>query len=345
MPTGDAPFVIPLFIPHKGCPHQCAFCNQVAITGQSAASLPDSEAVESEIQRFIGFKSPHRFPVQIAFYGGNFLGLDPVEIRRLLQTATGFVRSGKVQSIRFSTRPDTINPERLKLIKPFPVSTIEIGAQSMDDQVLELSNRGHSAQDTMHALQLLKKERYETGIQMMIGLPGDSEKIALETGRRIASLKPDFVRVYPTLVIDQSPLARSYRLGEYRPLSLDESVAWTKQLYLHFNEHHIRVIRMGLQADETLEKETSILAGPYHPAFGQLIYSAIYLDRVMEILNENPDLGKRSSLEIHVHPSQISTMRGQKNANVKALRTHYGLTEVRVLSDPDLEEKGIRIQG
>ncbi|MBU0993886.1 MAG: radical SAM protein [Proteobacteria bacterium] len=338
----ESPFVIPVFIPHSGCPHQCVFCNQVSITGVSAG-IPSSETIHKEIKQFLSYQHKHRQMIQIAFFGGNFLGLCPGDIKRLLTDATRYVISGQADNIRFSTRPDTITRDNLDLIKPFPVTTIEIGAQSMDDRVLGMSKRGHTAMDTTQAAMRLKENRYETGIQMMTGLPGDTEKMTMESAIKIAALEPDFVRIYPTVVIAKSPLAVSYKKNEYTPLSLEESIALVKKLYLYFGKYQIRVIRMGLQADKDLEKESSILAGPYHPAFGQLVFSAIFLDMISELFEKNPEILSEGGLEIHVHPKHISTMRGQHNCNINHLKRTCPFSSYAVLPDMSLASDEIRV--
>ena len=266
------PFIIPIFLPHAGCLHQCVFCNQTCITGASRDAL-SMENVELKICDFLTYKKGDRRPVQVAFYGGNFLGLDKEYIKRLLNLSIKFVKNKDIDTIRFSTRPDTIDPDRLDIIKNYPVSTIEIGAQSMDDRVLTAAKRGHFASDTQKAAALLKQRHYETGIQMMVGLPGEDEDSSLSTGHRIAELAPDFVRIYPTVVLKNSLLAKWYQNGKYLPWSLERSVAQVKRLYLLFKKKGIRVIRMGLQAVKDLDSGTAILAGPYHPAFGHMVHS------------------------------------------------------------------------
>ncbi len=268
---GSRPFIIPIFLPHGGCPHQCVFCNQVSITGSSYRAI-DLKQIHSQIKRFLTYREKKRRPIQISFYGGNFLGLRASRIKPLLDLATEFVKQGQVDSIRFSTRPDTISPKSVDLIKSYPVKTVELGVQSMDDQVLVLAGRGHSAAETVQAVQLLSAHELEIGLQMMVGLPGDSEASSLITAEKIAALKPDFVRIYPTVVVQNSQLARWYQSGIYTPLSLEQAVIRVKTLYRYFKGHNIKIIRMGLQASADLEAGQSILAGPYHPAFGHMVY-------------------------------------------------------------------------
>ncbi len=336
----EKPLIVPVFIPHAGCPHQCAFCNQQAIT-QISRGLPSPEEIISRIQTFLGYSTKKDRTVQISFYGGNFLGLKAEDILQFLRIGEEFVHSGRVHSLRFSTRPDTISIQSLDLIKNFPVSTVEIGAQSMNDQVLAMSHRGHSSADTENAVALLKERGYECGLQMMIGMPGETAENLMETGRKIAELSPDFVRIYPTLVLENSVLARWYREGRYTPISLDTAVTQVKKLYLLFTEKNIRVIRMGLQASGDLSEDSAILAGPWHPAFGFLVHSEIYLDRAVELLRAFP--GSKEKIVLAVHPRHIPEMRGMKNRNVEILKKMFAIDLLRIVPDENAGEGEIRI--
>jgi histone acetyltransferase (RNA polymerase elongator complex component) len=325
------PYIIPVFIPHAGCPHQCVFCNQKAIT-RSEAQSPATAQIEASIRSYLKYLTPDRKPVQIAFFGGNFLGIDCREILRLLNAVTPFVHEGIVDGIRFSTRPDTLTKDRLEILQGFPVSTIEIGAQSMNDAVLTLCRRGHTARHTVRAAHLAKACGYEVGIQMMVGLPGDDDSGAISTGRQIAALDPDFVRIYPAVVLEHSPLANWYRKGQYTPLSLSAGVSLVKRLYLIFQENSIAVIRMGLQATADLENGSILLAGPFHPAFGHLVIAEIYRDRVIELLTA----GGRAmdTLTLRVHPKRISAVRGLKNETIHDLKNRFHIRRIDVAGDP-----------
>ncbi len=337
----NRPLVIPVFIPHAGCPHQCAFCNQMSITGENP-HLPSAGELEKQIETFLGYRKDHRTGVQVAFYGGNFLGLKYEAILRLLAETTRFVKDGRIDSIRFSTRPDTIDIARLDIIRNFPVKTIELGVQSMDDQVLALAERGHTVKDTCDAFTLLHERNYEVGAQMMVGLPGDTHGRSMATGRGIAALKPAFVRIYPTVVLAGSRLARWYKTGKYDPLSLDDCVTLVKELYLAFHRQNIPVIRMGLQASEDLDREATVLAGPYHPAFGHLVYSEIFLDRASALLEKLPLVGG-SAVTLAVHPHSISRMRGLKNRNLAILKKKYNIIKIHVLPDPAVRNDQVKV--
>jgi histone acetyltransferase (RNA polymerase elongator complex component) len=334
------PFIIPIFLPHAGCPHRCVFCNQVSITGAEQATA-EADHIRSRIIAFLNYKTPHRKPVQISFFGGNFLGLKINEIQYLLGLAAEFVQRGDVDSIRFSTRPDTIDSEHLEVIADYPVATVELGVQSMIDSVLALARRGHTAADTVRAVECLKARHYSIGLQMMVGLPGDDEDLSLATAREIAALQPDFVRIYPTVVVKNSRLAGWYSDGTYTPLSLDVAVTQVKNLYLYFKKNSIRIIRMGLQASADLADGSTVLAGPYHPAFGHLVYSEIFLDAACEALKAADPPGP--NLSIFVNPRRISTMRGLKNSNVDRLKNRFGFDHIDIVPDIGIDEDSIRI--
>ena len=329
------PFIIPIFLPHAGCPHQCVFCNQTSITGAQRDSV-SPEKVERQIHEFLKYKGNDRRPVQAAFYGGNFLGLEKEYFKRLLDVSAKFVKNKEIDAIRFSTRPDTIDHDRIEIIKNYPITAVEIGVQSMDDGVLAMVKRGHSASDTQKAVALLQDRHYQIGLQMMVGLPEEDEAGSLSTAYRIGELEPDFVRIYPTIVLKNSLLARWYENGTYRPWSLERSIAHVKTLYMFFKKKNIPVIRMGLQASEDLDSGAAVLAGPYHPAFGHLVHSEIFLDMATEIMGHKSV--SRDTATLKVHPKSISKMRGMKNSNVETLKRRFRLQSLKIVPDSSLPE-------
>lgn len=320
------PFVIPIFIPHAGCPHRCIFCDQTHTTSRPE-DLPSTDQLDETIQRFLGYRQDaHRY-TEISFYGGNFLGLPTDRILFFLESVSRYIAENQVQGIRFSTRPDTITPQRLGLLAPFPVSTIELGVQSMNNEVLTTSRRGHTVQDIHNAVGLLKRCSYRLGLQMMVGLPDDTGQTAMATGEQVADLEPDFVRIYPTLVLAGSRLDRWYRQGRFSPLSLEDAVALTKRLYTLFVSRRIKVIRMGLQATEGLDSGTDLVAGPFHPAFGELVHSSLWLD-VMRIGIQHLDI-EGQALTIALHPKLVSRVRGHKNINMALISKEFSLLEIK----------------
>lgn len=280
--------------------------------------------------------------VQISFYGGSFLGLPREDIQSLLDEAQRFIELGRADSIRFSTRPDTISEKTLQLLEPYPIQTIEIGVQSMDDRVLARSRRGHTARDTEVAVQFLNATSYAVGLQMMTGLPGDSRESTWMTARRLADFVPDFVRIYPALVLKGSLLARWHAAGTFVPQSLDAAVERVKDLYLFFQEKSIPVIRMGLQASKELDSGQTVLAGPYHPAFGHLVMSSIWLDKAVELLEAKKIRSQK--VVFHVRPENISRLRGQKNNNIIELLHRFRLKAIEVKPDKTMMGKEIRLE-
>jgi histone acetyltransferase (RNA polymerase elongator complex component) len=336
------PFVVPVFIPHAGCPHRCVFCDQTRTTGRSER-LPGAKELDDAIDRFLGYRKEPRRHTEISFYGGNFLGLPEDKILFLLEHAARYVAGGQADGIRFSTRPDTIDSRRLGLLERFPVTTIELGVQSMNDQVLAATRRGHTARDARRAVALLKETRYRLGLQMMVGLPADTFPSAVATGEALCGLEPDFVRIYPTLVLRGSALARRYRQKQYRPMALDDAVEQVKALYLLFARSAIPVIRMGLQATDGLDTGADVVAGPYHPAFGELVHAALWLealDRCIETLGL-----KGGALEIGLNPKLISRVRGQRNENVDRLTRAFALSSIRFAPDPRLPLDQVLVNG
>ncbi len=342
MPSSQKPLIIPIFIPHSGCPHMCAFCNQSIITNTKHA-LPDRETIEEITNEYLSFKGK-RNPVQLAFFGGNFLGLDSSYILKLLNIASKLKQNNKIDSIRFSTRPDTIRKQSLDLIKDFPVSTIELGVQSMNDEILALSNRGHTSQCTINAASLLKEYGFEVGMQMMVGLPNENTNLTLKSAKDIINLKPDFIRIYPLIVLKGSQIANWYESGTYKPINLDECVTLVKKIYLLFNDQNIPVIRMGLQASEMLQDDDSMIAGPWHPAFGHLVLSAIFFDKAkIQIENKliaNPDI---NTIALKINPSSESKLRGDKNSNMIKLEQLFPKIDFRIDKDISVNKEAVSV--
>jgi histone acetyltransferase (RNA polymerase elongator complex component) len=342
LPSLQKPFIIPLFIPHAGCPHRCVFCSQTSTTGRQEAA-PSEKQLKDDIDRFIGYRRDERRYTEIAYYGGNFLGLEPDRILDLLNLVTPYIRRGDVDGIRFSTRPETIDARRMDLIAGFPVTTVEMGVQSMIDSVLSASRRGHDARDVEVAVDRLKRSPYAIGLQMMIGLPGDTPGRAVATAERIIALAPDFVRIYPTLVIKGSRLERWYQDGRYAPWDLETAVETACRVYSRFTRSYIPVIRMGLQPTEALNAGADVVAGPFHPAFGELVHSALWYRSMSRWGIEGH--GRRDTVDIQVNPRLRSRVVGQGRCNIRRLKARLGLGEVRVADDPGLRPDEIRWNG
>lgn len=315
-------FVIPVFIPHEGCPHCCVFCNQHSISGRSGKEVVRAQDVTGIIETWLGYRrNPSTGPVQVAFYGGSFTGLPLVRQQELLGAVRPFLDHGSVDTIRLSTRPDYVSPEILIFLRDAGVSVVELGIQSLDDAVLRAAGRGHDSARAVLAIKQLKTAGFAVGAQLMIGLPGQRFRSLAQTVSRIVSLKPDFARLYPVLVLRGSPLATQYEQHSYDPLSLSKAVvlsAWAKQ---RLTAHGVPVVRMGLQPGPELED--ALLAGPYHPAFGEMVNARIMLQQIRALLCRVLE-GRRQILRIN--PKDQSVFRGVRSANLKRL-TSLGLAD------------------
>lgn len=279
-------FVIPYFIPHQGCPHQCSFCNQRSITGEEQKELQVEMDIDLTIRKWLEYRKTQE-PVQFAFYGGSFTCLPRIKQEKMLEAVGPWLNNGSISGIRLSTRPDCVTREICSVLKQRGVTTVELGVQSLDDNVLLKSKRGHQHTHCAEAVKYLKEAEFRIGIQLMPGLPGESRLSFKSTIKNTVHLQPSFVRIYPALVIEGSELADLYHSGEYKPLSLGMSVVlagWAREVFL---EAGISVVRMGLQPSPSLEK--SLIAGPYDPAFGEMVISRWWLKRVRTLLGKYSD--------------------------------------------------------
>ena len=322
-------YIIPLFIPHDGCPHQCVFCDQRTITGvTNRIGADEVKAIIDEHRRAITLPRE----VEIAFYGGSFTALPVSRQVELLAAAKMALESGLVQFIRISTRPDSIDEPTVKRLLFYGVSTVELGVQSLDNNVLDRAGRGHDSKCVEAAVEIIKNNGIKCGIQLMPGLPGEDWKSLIGTGTGTVKLKPDFVRVYPTVVIAGTPLARLYQAGLYRPLTLQEAVAKAAYLKILFDNSDIPVIRYGLQATENLSRTGTVLAGPYHPAFGELVASFVFNLMVCQGI-ENISVCPSASLTIHYHAKDHSKLRGTSNHNIEKWHSRYGIKNIKLAPD------------
>ena len=314
---------ISLFVPHQGCPHQCSFCNQKTISG-SVKELTPQEVRETLEKAVNDGVYPHN--TEIAFFGGSFTAIERNYMISLLEVTKPFIDNGNFCGIRISTRPDAIDDEILRILKEYKVTSIELGAQSTDEQVLLLNHRGHNRDDIIKASKLIKEKDFSLGLQMMTGLLGDTPEKSMQTAEDIISLKPDTVRIYPTIVLEGTYLGELYKNGDYTPQTVEEAVELCAVLLKRFYEENITVIRLGLHSGGNVEE--GFLAGPYHPAFGELCESKIYLEKAKEILSEKYpienknicSLTGRKQITLYVNDREISKMTGQKSVNKIALK-------------------------
>jgi histone acetyltransferase (RNA polymerase elongator complex component) len=334
----NRPLIIPIFIPQEGCHHRCVYCDQPTISGVSQTSWNPS-SIRAHVGNYLDNCS--RYPVQVAFYGGSFTLLPETRQRLFLEPVQEFLKQGLVHSLRLSTRPDAIEASNLRFLQAMGVKTIELGAQSLCDQVLKAAARGHSSREVCDAALKVQQFGFEMGLQLMPGLPRDSRETFLRTVDKSIALSPSFVRLYPTVVISSTPLEHLYRQGRYRPLSLTQAVAWCKEAKQRFAAAGIPVIRMGLQPSVTLEQPGRIVAGPYHPAFGQLVLSSIWSDRISPALKKASLQSQR--LRIHAASQQLADIRGHRNDNIKKWLAELNLTSLETVASDQGVEEGFQV--
>lgn len=313
------------FIPHLGCPYRCIFCDQNNISGEQNVITP--EEVRDTCERFLPADGSD---TEIAFFGGSFTAIPRELMVSFLEAAYPFIKEGRALGIRLSTRPDCIDEEVLTILKGYGVTSIELGAQSMDDRVLKLNGRGHSSQHVREASNMIKAFGFSLGLQMMVGMYGadDPKKDALFTAAEFIKLSPATVRIYPTLVVENTVLAELWRTERYKPLELETAVDISAELIKMFREADINVIRIGLHSEESLQEQT--LAGPFHPAFGELCESRIMRDQILS------EAGERKDLLVRCNPRYLSKLIGQKKSNISFLR-NKGIN-LKVVQDPSVEK-------
>ncbi len=335
------PLIVPIFIPNQGCPHRCIFCEQEKITSQAGYPV-NREHVEKVLYQAIQSKyfDPEREP-EVAFYGGTFTNLPLGRIKELLRAVAPFISRGFFRSIRVSTRPDALGKEHLKAMKDLGVRTIELGAQSMDEEVLVLSQRGHTAEDTIGAVHMLRAEGFRVGVQLMPGLPGDSQKKIRSTITKIIGLRPDMVRLYPALVIKGTKLAQWYEEGRYRPMALDEAVKICIESCMRLETENITVIRIGLMSSPSLLENGQIVAGPWHTAFGFLVRSGIHYKGIE---TELPRPGEALKIKIYAPKREIPLLRGYKNQGLARIEARTGARVTCVEIDDSIPSGRVKIE-
>jgi len=326
---------IPLFIPHLGCPFQCIFCNQNKIA--SSRGVPAISDLTAIIDEYLSTMADDSENIEIAFFGGSFTAIDHELQGRYLAAVQPYLKSGRIGSIRISTRPDYIDDRILSFLAGYGVKTIELGVQSLCDEVLKASGRGYSRDDVFKASHHIKDRGFKLGLQLMIGLPGDNYERDLDSTRQAAALNPDLVRIYPTLVIADTPLESLFHEHKYVPLSLPEAVAVCKDMFLIFQQQDINVIRMGLQPGEELRSPGAVVAGPFHPSFGELVEQEVFKEQAgMALGNYKEKAGLKPDLVLMVHEKDISKMTGPRKSNLLFLKNEWQLESLKVKAHPDL---------
>ncbi len=316
-------YIIPIFVPHLGCPNNCIFCNQKKISGQT--KMVTAKDVKETIEYYLkNFKDNYKY-VEVAFFGGSFTAIETKIQEELLQAVQPYIQNKKVHSIRISTRPDAIDKQILRRLKRYHVKTIELGVQSMNNYILSRCQRGHTVEDVKKASKLIRLHGFILGHQMMVGLPESTMQDEINTTKEMIKLKPKIVRIYPVLVIKDTPLAVEYEKEEYIPLTVTQAVERCKEVVALFNQKKINVIRIGLQNTEEISdpsKEASqVAAGPFHPAFRQLVEAGLWYDSILkEIKKINT---KVIQVKILANSENINNIIGHKKENIVKLKEVY----------------------
>lgn len=336
-------YIIPIFVPHLGCPNDCTFCNQKSISGQTKKVT--KREVKETIEEYLKSFKERNVHKEVAFFGGSFTGIEKEKQRELLEAAYEYVKNKQIQSIRVSTRPDYIDKDKLKLLKKYGVKTIELGVQSTNDYILKKCKRGHTYEDVKNASKLIRRYGFTLGHQMMIGLPESTKLDELNTARDLAKLKPKIVRLYPVLVIKNTELEKEYEKKEYEPLTVSQAVERCKELYYFFTNKKIAVIRMGLQNTDLISnpenEKSEVVAGPYHEAFGQLVEDSIWYDSILEKIKKFNV--KVKEIEIEINPENVNNVVGHKKENIDKLKDLYDL-EVKVKQNTEIKSGKFEIK-
>lgn len=330
-------YIIPIFVPHIGCPHTCVFCNQDSITGDAgvvgSTGNVDGEFVRKTIEEYLQTIDNKDAVIEVSFFGGTFTGINMCKQRELLAVAQSFKSLGKINYIHMSTRPDYIDKEIMEHLKSFDVDVIELGVQSLDNEVLHKAGRGHSEDDVVKASKLIKEYGFTLGHQLMLGLPGDDKEKDIESVKKSVSMKPDIARIYPALVIKDTPMEKMLNRGEYKPYSLEEAVEISKAVYGIYEINGVQVIRIGLQPTEEINVDGDIVEGPFHPAFRELVESSVYCDIIEEYIKE-----KGMVESIFVNPKEISKLYADRKTYFKKLLEKLNLKKLSVVQSHDIKK-------
>lgn len=318
-------YTIPIFIPELACPFQCLYCNQQKISG--TLSIPSDKDIHKIIIDHLKTIPPNSH-VELGFFGGNFTGIPMTEQKHYLEEVHPYLLQGKIHAIRCSTRPDYINEEVLNLLKKHGVKTIELGSQSVHDDILLMAERGHTFEDTIRASEMIKEFGFNLGLQMMIGLPGDTKEKAIITAQKIIELGAENTRIYPTLVIRDTKLEELYKKGEYEPLSLSEAVDWTADILELFEQAKVTILRVGLHPSKGLLDGSELVAGPFHPSFRELVYTEIWRKKLLNIEHDS------DTIIIAINPKELNYAIGYNATNKKRLKEKF--KKVKFIIDKNL---------
>ena len=335
-------YIIPIFVPHEGCPHDCVFCNQDSITGTGAKV--DAMHVEKTITEYLHTINNDDAIIEVSFFGGTFTAIKIEKQIELLTVAKKFKDNNKIKFIRLSTRPDYIDDNVLSNLKKYSVDIIELGVQSLDEEVLMKSGRGHSAYDVECASKLIKQYGFILGHQIMIGLPGDDKDKDIETARRVIELKPDICRIYPALIIKDTQMEQMYIEKKFKPYSLNQAVDISKAIYIMMIANGINVIRIGLQPTEEISEGKELVAGPFHPAFRELVEGSIYNDLLYDaiISNFKNDLTSNKVL-VKINPKDISKLYANGKSFFNDIKKQIATIIIDVAQDATIKRGSVSV--
>ncbi|MEA4923531.1 MAG: radical SAM protein [Eubacteriaceae bacterium] len=327
--------IIPIFIPHRGCPNDCVFCNQKIITARTADVTPKD--VEEIIEQYLPtLENRGLEEIEVAFFGGSFTGIPMEDQRGFLEVASRYKKAGLIDKIHMSTRPDYIDEDILDNLESYNADIIELGVQSFDNGVLDICRRGHTEEDVYKACRLIREYGFTLGIQLMIGLPGDTKKQAVASSEKTAALKPEMARLYPTVVLPDTELALMCRDHRYVPLSEDEAVDITAEMYKILDAAGVTILRVGLKSTDLITSDTD-LGGSYHPAFRQLVEGKIALERIKALLDDHaPEPG--NDITFYSNSHSFSSMIGHKGCNRKILESQYAGHKLQWKVNNDLKD-------
>lgn len=327
-------YIIPIFVPHEGCPHDCVFCNQDRITG--VKEKVTAETVHNIVDEYLETIDKDKATVEISFFGGTFTGIREEKQRELLSVAKEYKDKGLIDKIRMSTRPDYISDYILTYLKEYKVDIIELGVQSLDNEVLIKAGRGHDSQDVLKASELIKKYGITLGHQIMPGLPGDTFEKDIETVKKSIAMKPDICRLYPSLVIKDTPMEKMYERGDYVPYTLEEAVDICKELYKMYCDNNINVIRIGLQPTDEIAEGKDVVTGPFHPAFRELVEGSLLSDRIRNEVREP------GSIIVNINGKDISKLYANKKVYFNRLLAEG--YKIKVIQNSHVERGNIIIE-
>lgn len=332
----DRPYLIPFYIPGEGCPSKCIYCNSLTSSYGHQFTI-DSKSFNHRVKKFLETRAGRGSRVEVAFYGGSFECLSIERRTYLLSLLRPFLNEGSVDSLRVSLRPHAYSATFLEDMKQSNLSSVELGVQSMHDSTLKKIGRGYDKSVVLKAFDLLRSHGIIISAHIMLGLPGENEEMFKDSLQRLLEIKPDLLRIHPVIVLPGTGLEEMYRKGEYEPLDMDEAIRICSEAYLRSNSSGVRVVRIGLQTNELLGQ--TVLAGPHHPSFGEMVHSRIAFDRIRQQIDGIKE--KSNYLSIRVHPSYKSKVSGNKRGNIKAIKNEYGLSKVYLDEDPLLKDDAI----